>query len=232
MGKTKRPASSPSDPTRSSPLSNGCRDSTLRLFKFSQFRLIAWGAQLRFQIVLKALTECEAALPAEIAVADTIGRLMQFWGFKRPMGRLWTLLYLSPNPLSASTIGEMLQMSTGSVSMALSELEKWGAVTRTWIPGHRRDFFAAESDIWKLVQRVMRERELSLVRDFGSSLNQAENELSSLQPEANEDLAKALIYKRDRLHRLTKLSQAGEILLKALVAGDAIDPTLLVKTPD
>lgn len=31
---------------------------------------------------------------AQLRVADAIGVLMEFWGFKRPMGRLWTLLYL------------------------------------------------------------------------------------------------------------------------------------------
>ena len=25
-----------------------------------------------------------------------MGRLMEFWGFRRHMGRLWTILYLSP----------------------------------------------------------------------------------------------------------------------------------------
>lgn len=184
-----------------------------------------------FQIVLKALTAPEPALPAEIAVADAIGRLMQFWGFKRPMGRLWTMLYLSPEPLSATTLGETLKMSAGAVSMALSELEKWSAVTRTWIPGDRRDYFIAESDIWKLVQRVMRERELSLVQNFGNSLKAAEIEISQLEESTDENLEAALSYKRDRLRRLEQLNHAGETLLRALVAGDTIDPTLLIKAP-
>jgi DNA-binding transcriptional regulator GbsR (MarR family) len=156
---------------------------------------------------------------------------MQFWGFKRPMGRLWAVLYLSPQPMSAADLGEILRMSTGSVSMALSELEKWGAVMRTWIPGVRRDFFVAESDIWKMIQRVMRERELTLVVDFGQSVRMAENQVSDLETDADADLQSALTYKRDRLRRLSDLSGTGETLLKALVAGDSVDPTLLIKRP-
>ena len=38
---------------------------------------------------------------ASEAVADTIGQLVEFWGFKRIMGRLWTVLYLEPEPISA-----------------------------------------------------------------------------------------------------------------------------------
>lgn len=157
---------------------------------------------------------------------------MQFWGFKRPMGRLWAMLYLSPDPLSAAGLGETLRMSTGSVSMALAELEKWGAVTRTWIPGVRREYFVAEADIWKMVQRVMRERELSLVVDFGQSVREAENQVSELEATADADLQSALSYKRDRLRRLSDLSRTGETLLKALVAGDSVNPTLLIKQPE
>jgi len=61
----------------------------------------------------------EPVTQAELEVADTIGRLMEFWGFKRPMGRMWTLLYLSPAPLGAAELGEQLKMSAGPVSGAI-----------------------------------------------------------------------------------------------------------------
>lgn len=169
---------------------------------------------------------------AELAVADTIGRLMHFWGFKRPMGRLWTVLYLSPVPLSAGELGDRLKMSAGGVSMALNELEQWGAVLRTWQPGRRRDYFQAESNIWKMVRRVLRDRELTLVREFRAVLQNAE---ASLTPEAEadtsrkassgEDRNQELSYKRERLRRLAELAATGESLLAALVAGRAIDPS-------
>lgn len=167
----------------------------------------------------------------EMAVADTIGRLMQFWGFKRPMGRLWTILYLSPVPVTAATLAETLKMSAGSVSMSLSELEKWGAVTRTWVPGDRKDYFVAEPSVWKLVQRVVRERELGLVKDFGASLREAESALSSAEQKASPELEAHLSYKKQQIARLFELSRAGETILTALVSGHAVDPTLLIKSP-
>src|SRR3954463_16350664 len=119
-------------------------------------------------------TSDSGVFPAELEVADTIGRLMEFWGFKRPMGRMWTLLYLSPSPLGAAELGEQLKMSAGAVSMTLNELLKWGAVKKSWRPGERRDFYEAETSIGKLVQRVLRERELELVRQFSEALSNAE----------------------------------------------------------
>lgn len=159
--------------------------------------------------------------PAELEVADTVGRLMEFWGFKRPMGRMWTLLYLSPEPLGAAEIGAELKMSAGAVSMALGELVKWGAVKKSWRPGERRDFYEAETSVGKLVQRVLRERELTLVREFAEALGRAEAELPSAAPAESE----ALAFKRERLAHLRGLSQLGEGLLRALVSGQSIDPT-------
>ncbi|MEO7034854.1 MAG: hypothetical protein ABI548_13175 [Polyangiaceae bacterium] len=166
----------------------------------------------------------EPVTPAELEVADTIGRLMEFWGFKRPMGRMWTLLYLSPAPLGAAELGEQLKMSAGAVSMTLNELLKWGAVKKSWRPGERRDFYEAETSIGKLVQRVLRERELELVRQFGEALSNAEAAL----PRAGAS-GTAPDFKRDRVHELQRLSRLGETLLTALVAGKVVDPTPFLK---
>jgi len=166
----------------------------------------------------------EPVTQAELEVADTIGRLMEFWGFKRPMGRMWTLLYLSPAALGAAELGEQLKMSAGAVSMTLSELLKWGAVKKSWRPGERRDFYEAETSIGKLVQRVLRERELELVRQFGEALSNAEAAL----PRPSEP-GTAHDFKRDRVHELQRLSRLGETLLTALVAGKVVDPTPFLK---
>jgi HTH-type transcriptional regulator, glycine betaine synthesis regulator len=189
-----------------------------------------------FQIVLKAqvypLPPGDAASAAELLVAESIGRLMHFWGFKRPMGRLWSILYLSPAPLTASELAAKLQMSAGAVSMGLAELEKWGAVARTWKPGDCRDYFEAEPSVWKMVQRVVRERELGLVKDFRAALVEAESEISREVGSTSEDLSVTLRYKRERLARLRELSQAGETILTALVSGNAVNPFALIREPD
>ena len=166
----------------------------------------------------------EPVTQAELEVADTIGRLMEFWGFKRPMGRMWTLLYLSPAPLGASELGEQLKMSAGAVSMTLNELLKWGAVKKSWRPGERRDFYEAEVSIGKLVQRVLRERELELVKQFAEALSNAEAALPR-----RADVGERSDFKRDRVHELQRLSKLGETLLTALVAGKMVDPTPFLK---
>lgn len=164
-------------------------------------------------------------LETELEVAETVGRLMHFWGFKRPMGRAWTILYLSPQPLSAAELGERLSMSAGGISMTLSALEKWGCVERIWVPGERREYFRAEPDIWKMVQRVLEQRELSLVREFGQTLERARVDLEK-RP-ASRGAQSADDFKLERLKRLSQLANVGEGLLGALVEGHVVDPTFL-----
>lgn len=104
-----------------------------------------------------------ALWPTEVAVSDVIGRLIEFWGFKRNMGRVWTVLYLSPEPLSAEELRETLKLSSGAVSMTLSELARWGVVRKVWIQGERKDFYASEVQLWRMISRVFNEREKSEV---------------------------------------------------------------------
>jgi HTH-type transcriptional regulator, glycine betaine synthesis regulator len=67
---------------------------------------------------------------SERIVSDSVGRLMEFWGFKRNMGRVWTVLYLSPEPLTAGDLRDRLQLSSGAVSMTLTELLRWGTIRK------------------------------------------------------------------------------------------------------
>ncbi|MEE2829846.1 MAG: MarR family transcriptional regulator, partial [Myxococcota bacterium] len=87
-------------------------------------------------------------IPTDAQVATALGRLMAFWGFRRNLGRIWSLLFLSPEPLTAQDLCDRLKLSTGSVSMALNELQRWGAVHKRPVEGERREHYEAEGDIW------------------------------------------------------------------------------------
>ena len=162
------------------------------------------------------------ALAARLRVADTIGTLMEFWGFKRAMGRVWALLYTSPGAATAGDIGETLQMSTGAVSMTLAELMKWGVVRRSWVPGDRRDFYEAETSVWKLVSRVIRERELAMIRDSKESFAAADRALQGAAQGGTLEEKRRRGFERERIGQLRALAETGEAMLSALVAGEAV----------
>ena len=162
-----------------------------------------------------------------LRVADAIGELMEFWGFKRNMGRLWTLLYLEPEPLSAAQISQRLSLSSGAVSMLLSDLSQWGAVKKSWIPGERRDYYTAETSIWKMVSRVYRERELRKISSSIETFEQAIAVLSAQQSSAGGAEAPRLALALERITGLLSLARLGERLLKGILSGQPIDPAPL-----
>jgi HTH-type transcriptional regulator, glycine betaine synthesis regulator len=160
-----------------------------------------------------AATEDETTL----RIADTIGGLIEFWGFKRAMGRMWAILFMEDHALSAAELGERLAMSTGAVSMTLAELLKWGVVKKTWVPGERRDFYEPETSIWKMVSRVFRERELVKIREAIEVFEAARADLSRRGRGRKEKLL------GERVESLLQLARLGEKLLAAVLEGKKID---------
>ncbi len=176
----------------------------------------------------------ESGLPGELsaserAVSDAIGRLMQFWGFKRNMGRVWTVLYLSERPLTAQDLRERLSLSTGAVSMTVTELVRWGVVKKVWIQGERREHFAAEGNLWKMISRVLRERERAEILD---TITAMEDALRTIEPQtrsADARVRERAIVQHERIGQLLELARLGKQLLDALVATARLDASALTR---
>ncbi|HEY0838819.1 MAG TPA: MarR family transcriptional regulator [Vulgatibacter sp.] len=170
--------------------------------------------------------ESNARIPEprpERLVADAVGRLIELWGFRAVMGRIWATLYLSEDPLSAAQLCERLEISTGAASMALRDLERWGMVIRRRAPGDRKDWFEAETDVWKGISRVFRERELM---EIGRAIEAFEEAASRF--ERGSRLGRALERRASRLAlgrttRLLELARVGRTLLRALVDHGRLD---------
>ena len=154
--------------------------------------------------------------PAVLKVADAVGALMEAWGFRRNMGRMWAVLYLEDHPLTAADLGERLGLSTGAVSMLVNELVHWGIIKKTWVVGERREHFEAETSIWKMISRVFRERELRWIRTAHEAFAEAGREL-----EAGDDVRHQLI--ASRVAGLTQLAEVGAHLLQTMLEGEAVD---------
>jgi DNA-binding transcriptional regulator GbsR (MarR family) len=80
------------------------------------------------------------------------------WGVNRSVAQIHALLYLSERPLTAEEIAESLGMARSNVSNSIRELITWKLIHRVPILGDRRDHYAAEADIWKMVTRIAQGR--------------------------------------------------------------------------
>jgi len=168
--------------------------------------------------------------PSEAAASDVIGRLIEFWGFKRNMGRVWTLLYLSPDPLSAEDLRQALALSSGAVSMTLSELSRWGVVRKVWIQGERKDFYAAEVHLWRMISRVFSERERSEVVAAIDAFEDALKQLDRILRTATDPATRARAeLQHQRISQLLELARLGKQLIDALVSTAKVDAEPLVR---
>ena len=138
------------------------------------------------------------------------------------------MLYLS-EPLSAEDLRDVLKLSSGAVSMTLSELSRWGVVRKVWIQGERKDYYTAEVDLWRMISRVFSERErseiVSAIRAFEEALALVEKMRGSSDPEAR---ARAEL-QRERIGHLLELAKLGKTLLDALLSTAKLDAEPLVR---
>lgn len=147
-------------------------------------------------------------------VAESIGEIIGFWNFKPSMGRVWTILFLSADALDAEQIEARTGLSAGMVSTTLNELLQWGVVKRHPAPGERRRLFVAETDVWMLVARVFRERELRMV---GRAVDQMEAALRILDGAGKGSDPRSMHQSRflhTRITRILELARTGQKLIE------------------
>ena len=86
------------------------------------------------------------------------GEMGSRWGTNRTVAQIHALLYLSPEPLPADEIAQILSVARSNVSTSIRELQSFGMVKVVHTIGDRRDHFEAIHDLWELFTRVLDER--------------------------------------------------------------------------
>jgi DNA-binding transcriptional regulator GbsR (MarR family) len=162
---------------------------------------------------------------------DACGRIAEFWGFTRTMGRAFGLLYLSREPLPQAEIQARLGISAGSASMTLTALGRWGVVHKVWVRGQRREHYQAETDFWKMISGVLNERER---REIGAAVEVVERAQASARrvqvagragatsPAGRRAKADA-DFILERLVRLGDICRIGETMLDMLLGQLTLD---------
>ncbi len=86
------------------------------------------------------------------------GQMGGAWGITRTMAEVHALLYVTGEPLCTDDVMDRLQISRGNASTSLRALLDWGVVSRTHKRGDRKEYFAAEQDVWTMFRAIVRER--------------------------------------------------------------------------
>ena len=167
--------------------------------------------------------------PSEAAVSDVVGKLIEFWGFKRNMGRIWSVLYLSPDPLSAEDLRQSLKLSSGAVSMTVNDLLRWGVVRKVWVQGERKDFYTAEVQLWRMISRVFNEREKTEIVMAIEAFEEALADVAKLRSSSDPNVRARAELQYERIKQLLELAKLGKRLIETLLATAKIDAEPLVR---
>jgi len=80
------------------------------------------------------------------------GNTTHSFGLGRLCGKIFCLLYLSPEPVSLEEIATRLGVSKASASIVVRQLFEFQAVRQVSFPGDRRDYYEAETDFMRTVK--------------------------------------------------------------------------------
>jgi DNA-binding transcriptional regulator GbsR (MarR family) len=153
----------------------------------------------------------QALVATQDDIADIFGDIAAFWGFTKTQGRIYGLLFVSPDPLSHSEIRDRLGISAGSTSMTLASLVSWGVLQR-----HDR-VYAAETDMWKVITGVFRRRERDQVVTAIDRTRRVLDRLGAVDAPSD-----ALAFARQRVEQLSEFFELGRRFLDAFVARNPV----------
>lgn len=112
------------------------------------------------------------------------GEMGTRWGTNRSVAQIQALLYLSPRPMSADEIVDLLSLARSNVSTGLRELQAYGLVRMTHILGDRRDYFESLHDVWELFRVIIDQRKQ---RELNPTLSMLRKCAAEVDAEADTD---------------------------------------------
>lgn len=156
-----------------------------------------------------------------------VSRIANFWGFPKAMGAIFGAVYLSPEPMTLDELVKQVGVSKGAVSTNIRNLERLGVVHKQVKLGDRKDYYTAETDFWKIVKGILREREKNefnlAILSVGESIKIIENNMDNI-----EDFREALFFK-ERMLTLKQFFDSLDTLVATLLAIDDIKSSALKK---
>jgi DNA-binding transcriptional regulator GbsR (MarR family) len=119
------------------------------------------------------------------------GEMGTRWGTNRTVAQIQALLYLSPKPLRADQIVDLLSVARSNVSTSIRELQSYGLVRMIHLLGDRRDYFESIDDVWELFRVIIEQRKQRELNPTLTMLRQCASEVE--QESQTDDITKERI---------------------------------------
>lgn len=138
------------------------------------------------------------------------GDMASAWGINKTMSQIHALLYAESNPLDTDTIMDKLDISRGNANMNLRRLLDWELILKVQFKGDRKDYYSAETDVWKIVSTIIRERQQREIAPIRAELEECIKTLESggLNDEESKEFKKRIENYNDFLEMFERFTEA------------------------
>jgi len=144
--------------------------------------------------------------------------ISQFWGFPKGVGAIFGVLYLSPTPLSLDELVGQTGLTKGAISTNVRALARLGLVHPVNRLSDRRDYYEAETDFYKAVRAILKERQNN---EFDRAIASVRETLEKLEAAAGADEAERA-FLTERVRALKSFFDALDSLSSAIARLDSL----------
>ena len=143
---------------------------------------------------------------------EGLSQISRFWGFPKGMGAIFAVLYLSPAPLPLDDIVEQTGLTKGAVSTEVRALARLGLVHRSSKLADRKDYYEAETDFYKSIRSILKERQNT---EFERAVASVKETLEKL--EAGTSYGEERAFLVERVRALQAFFDAIDSLARAVI---------------
>jgi DNA-binding transcriptional regulator GbsR (MarR family) len=138
-----------------------------------------------------------------LRACDSVGRFIEYWGFKAVEGRIWTYLTLRGQPVRQIEISSALGLSRAGVSITLAALHKRGLVRRS--SPAKRSPWESQTAVWPVITEILRKREGAILSDAQGALRGALAAIEQRPGKYNPERLRELLTMTEMMHALLRL---------------------------
>lgn len=148
----------------------------------------------------------------EDGLASIFADLAELFGNPRSYGQIYGLLFASEHPMTMEDIARRLEISQGSTSQGLRQLEAFGAVVKAKNNGFRQSLYSAKLEMKLLISGFLRERVIPRLESTESRVKALQRTLNTPALQSQTQAA-SLDSMHFRLARLAKWHRSARTLL-------------------
>ncbi len=146
---------------------------------------------------------------------ESAGHTTQMLGFGRIIGQIYMHVYFSPASCSLDELTRELGISKGSASMAVRQLEAWGALRKIWKKGDRKDYYETRDEFGRILRKALIDLVGQQMESADRLIEQADTLLNSKRKGGSNDADSEFF--RQRLARLRSFRRKAQGLWESPV---------------